>query len=77
MRARGKIKLLAIQQILVALLTLGIVIILATQGVRLEKVVISVIGVWIYFYTIIFHHGFARSGMAFTEFNRINKISRI
>ena len=54
LRARGKIKLFSFQQILISFLTLAIVTILATQGVRLEWVVISVIGVWVLFTLLFF-----------------------
>ena len=54
MRARSKIILLSIQQIIIALLTLVIVSILATQSIDLQWVVVSVIGVWIIFTVFFF-----------------------
>jgi O-antigen/teichoic acid export membrane protein len=45
----GKIMLLSICQVILDLLTLGIIIIMATHGIQMEWVVASVVGIWILF----------------------------
>jgi len=54
LRARGKIRLLAVRQVIVSIFTLAIVIIMAMNKIGLEWIVISVIGIWIIF-TFIFY----------------------
>jgi len=54
MQARGRIRLLSVRQIIMALLTLGIVIFMANRGIQLEWVVVSAIGVWVLFTLIFF-----------------------